>query len=67
MMMWVQKVRRVKVDPPPLLHFLAMHYLYILRSGQDGKLYIGQTSDLQLRLKQHNSGKNISTKNRKPF
>ena len=33
----------------------------------DGKLYIGSTSNLVRRLKEHNSGRVESTKYRKPF
>ena len=44
-----------------------MYYLYILQSLTDGNFYTGITSDLKRRLKEHNSGKNISTKGRKPF
>jgi len=44
-----------------------MFYLYILRSLKDSKLYIGSTSDLKRRFSEHNSGKNYSTRNRKPF
>lgn len=43
------------------------HYLYILQSLKDKNFYTGITSDLKRRLKQHNSGENISTKPRRPF
>ncbi len=43
------------------------HYLYVLQSLRDGKFYTGITSDLRKRLKEHNSGKNISTNYRKPL
>lgn len=43
-------------------HFCTMHYLYILKSLKDSKLYIGQTSDLRKRLAEHNTGQNKSTK-----
>jgi len=32
-----------------------MYYVYILRSLRHGKLYIGQTNDLQRRVADHNS------------
>lgn len=41
--------------------------VYILRSSQDGKRYIGMTSRLDLRLKQHQNGRVISTRNRRPL
>ena len=44
-----------------------MFYVYILRSTKTGKLYKGMTSDLKNRLKQHNKGKVIATKNGKPW
>ena len=44
-----------------------MFYVYILRSEKDDNLYTGYTNDLKRRLVEHNSGKNTSTKFRKPF
>ena len=44
-----------------------MFYVYILRSEKDDNLYTGYTNDLKRRLVEHNSGKNTSTKSRKPF
>lgn len=38
------------------------YYTYILQSNKDHSLYIGYTSDLKKRLKEHNSGKNLATK-----
>ncbi|MBU0672384.1 MAG: GIY-YIG nuclease family protein [Candidatus Margulisbacteria bacterium] len=43
------------------------YYVYILKSLKDGKLYIGQTSNLKNRLERHNGGRVPSTKNRRPF
>ena len=45
----------------------SLYIVYVLRSEKDGKRYIGYTSDLARRLNEHNSGKTISTKNRRPF
>ena len=39
-----------------------MYYLYILYSKDFDKWYIGYSSDLRKRLKQHNSGSVLSTK-----
>jgi len=39
----------------------------VLKSKKDDNLYIGSTNDLRRRLFEHNSGKNISTKGRRPF
>ena len=40
-----------------------MHYTYVLQSIEDTeKYYIGCTSDLRRRLKEHNAGRNKSTR-----
>jgi putative endonuclease len=44
-----------------------MHYVYIIKSSKDKKIYVGHTSDLKRRLKEHNSGLVESTKTRRPF
>lgn len=44
-----------------------MHYTYILYSEKDKKLYIGSTSNLKRRLKEHQSGKVFATKGRLPI
>lgn len=44
-----------------------MNYTYILKSKKDSQLYLGSTTDLKKRLKEHNDGKVFSTKSRKPF
>ena len=44
-----------------------MHYVYLLKSQKDQKYYIGQTSDPERRLGEHNDGKVFSTKGRRPF
>ncbi len=44
-----------------------MYYVYILKSEKDNKLYVGKTKDLRRRFSEHNSGKVISTKKRRPF
>ena len=43
------------------------YYTYVLQSLKDGKKYTGYTSNLPLRLEQHNLGKVVSTKHRRPF
>lgn len=42
-------------------------YVYILKSLNDGKMYIGCTDDLNRRFREHNQGKSFSTKTRGPF
>jgi putative endonuclease len=44
-----------------------MHYVYVLQSERDGKLYIGHTDDLKRRFREHNNGLVPSTKKRTPF
>lgn len=44
-----------------------MNYTYILKNKKDSQLYLGSTTDLRKRLKEHNEGKVFSTKFRKPF
>ncbi|MFC1600584.1 GIY-YIG nuclease family protein [Patescibacteria group bacterium] len=43
------------------------YFTYVLVSEKDGKYYIGWTDNVERRLKAHNLGKAISTKDRKPF
>lgn len=44
-----------------------MIYTYVLQSIKDNKWYTGSTKDLRKRFNDHNTGKGISTKSRKPF
>ena len=44
-----------------------MFYTYLIKSDVDGKWYTGFTRDLQKRILEHNEGRNIATKSRKPF
>ena len=41
--------------------------VYVLRSKKDGKLYIGQTTNLKIRLRRHSKGDVKSTCNRRPL
>jgi len=43
------------------------YYLYIIRSLKNNSLYKGISSDWELRLRQHNNGKNQSTKSYRPY
>ena len=43
------------------------YFVYVLKSLKDKKLYFGHTKNLDSRLKQHNAGKVLSTKFRRPF
>ena len=44
-----------------------MYYVYMLKSGKDGSLYVGYTNDLKRRLVEHNEKRNVSTKHKAPF
>lgn len=43
------------------------HYVYVIRSINFGRFYVGMSEDPEKRLKQHNSGKTQSTKPYKPW
>ena len=49
------------------LYHESMYFVYILKSQKDGSSYKGVTTDLEKRLKQHNSIKNRYTSNKQPF
>lgn len=44
-----------------------MYYVYVLLSQKDNNFYIGFTENIDQRLDEHNVGKNVSTKLRRPF
>ena len=44
-----------------------MYYVYVLISNKDGKLYIGSTPDIKVRIVKHQNGYVKSTKNRRPL
>ena len=44
-----------------------MHFVYVLRSLKDNKLYIGYTSDLEKRIQEHKDGISKSTAYRRPL
>ena len=44
-----------------------MYYLYILKSKKDNRLYIGYSVDLKRRFIEHNNGRVLSTRNRRPL
>jgi putative endonuclease len=43
------------------------YYLCILESIKDGSFYIGQTQNVNARLKKHNAGYNLATKSKRPW
>lgn len=44
-----------------------MYYVYILKSQKDLSLYIGSTTDIKNRLKEHNSGESKYSRTKKPY
>lgn len=44
-----------------------MYYVYILKSMKDGGFYIGCTKNIKRRISEHNKGKTLSLKNRRPL
>lgn len=44
-----------------------MHYVYILKSSKSSTLYYGYTTDLKIRLKEHNNGKSSYTRPHIPW
>jgi len=44
-----------------------MYWVYIIKSKKNGSLYIGSTSNLGKRIKEHNEGKSRSTKRYIPW
>lgn len=44
-----------------------MFYVYILQSLHSNKIYVGSTVDVVARLKKHNEGGSISTKDYRPW
>jgi len=49
------------------LQLIFMYYVYVLKSHLDDKLYIGYTTNLENRLREHENGEVISTRTRRPF
>ena len=43
------------------------YYVYLLQSLKNKSFYIGYTSDLKKRLKEHNSGESQATKTFRPY
>ena len=51
-----------------ILNFMKdFYYIYVLKSEVDNKFYTGYTSNLKLRLEQHEKGYVQSTKHRRPL
>lgn len=44
-----------------------LYFTYIIESSKSGKWYYGHTDNTERRLWEHNSGQNISTRNKGPW
>jgi putative endonuclease len=44
-----------------------MFYTYVLSSIKDEKLYVGYTKNLKVRFEDHNKGRALSTRDRRPL
>jgi putative endonuclease len=44
-----------------------MFYVYLIQSEVDSSFYIGYTSNLELRIKQHNKGESTYSRRKKPW
>jgi len=57
----------LRADGPGARAYAMEWTVYVLKSEKDKKRYIGSTNDLGRRIKEHNSGRVRSTKNRRPL
>jgi putative endonuclease len=46
---------------------MVFFYTYVLLSLKDREYYVGYTNNIRKRIEEHNSGKNLSTKPRRPL
>jgi putative endonuclease len=50
-----------------IINKMEYYYIYVIQSLKDFNFYVGYTQSIEERLKQHNSGKVVSTRYRTPF
>jgi putative endonuclease len=43
------------------------YFIYVLKSESTGSSYVGHTSNLEKRLVEHNNGKSLSTRGKRPW
>jgi len=58
-------MRRFESYRPNLAHKGMLFFVYILKSLKDSKFYIGQSNNLEDRIKRHNGGQVRATKHRR--
>ena len=46
---------------------MSYYFVYVLESKQDQSWYIGFSTNIKDRLQAHNSGKNLSTRSKRPW
>jgi putative endonuclease len=63
---WIGKVASSNLAGPMFQRF-DMCFVYIIESTVKPRFYVGICADLEIRLSQHNSGKNLSTKAYRPW
>src|SRR5258706_234953 len=56
-----------RLSPKPARAFLMIYFVYILISQKDNSFYIGQTNNIDDRLKRHNAGQERYTKTKAPW
>ena len=49
-----------------MIPHLTWHYVYVLKTSADDKLYVGRTTDLARRMQEHDDGKSEWTAARRP-
>lgn len=43
------------------------YFIYAIKSEKDGRIYVGMSSNIERRLKEHNKGEVVSTKGFRPW
>ena len=59
-------VRSPSAPPESSSPFMSF-FVYVLKSQLTGSSYVGHTSDLQKRVVEHNNGKSLSTRGKRPW
>ena len=64
-----ERIFRVKASPHAVFRFYPdeVFYVYVLRSESDSGFYIGFSTNLRARLRQHQDGESFATSHRGPW